>query len=82
MPQNYDKTLIITVTDGTDPLTVSYSPMQYISKKYVNVGYQTMRDLAAYMYQYHTAALSYLENPGTIEDVDFFTNASIGTGVK
>ena len=59
-PQDYDETISLQVSDGTDTLTVSYSPMMYILRKYASSTNEALQDLVAAMYQYHAAATAYL----------------------
>lgn len=65
MPQDYDQTIELSVTDGTDTLKVSYSPMCYISRMYAKSESETLCNLMVAMYQYHTVAEAYLDEVQT-----------------
>ncbi len=63
-PQDYDTAVALSVSNGTDTMTVSYSPMRYISRKYHGSDNTALVDLVGAMYTYHTAAKAYLEAGG------------------
>lgn len=58
-PDEYDEIIEISVTDATDTLTVAYSPMTYISRKYHNSTDDNLKKIVATLYQYHKAAEEY-----------------------
>ncbi len=59
-PNEYDNTIELSVTNGTDTLTVGYSPLRYISRKYHGSDNNDLVALVGAMYQYHLAAEAYL----------------------
>ena len=59
-PQDYAKTITLTVNDQ---LTVSYSPMQYISRMYGKTENAELKALVSELYQYHLTAVNYLADP-------------------
>lgn len=65
LPQDYAQTIEMSVTDGTDALQISYSPMYYISRMYAKSESEVLRNLMVAMYQYHTVAVAYLEEAQT-----------------
>ena len=56
-PQDYADVITLTVNDT---LTVAYSPLTYISRKYYGSDNEQVRNLVAAMYRYYLAADSYL----------------------
>lgn len=65
-PQDYDKNIALTVTDGNDVMTVTYSPMTYILRKNASTDNEVLKALTSAMYQYHCVAKAYI---ATGEDV-------------
>ena len=59
-PNEYDDVITVSVTDGVNTLTVGYSPMRYISRKYHGSTNAKLVNMVAQMYQYHMAAEAYL----------------------
>ena len=59
-PNEYDNTIELSVTNGTDTLTVGYSPLRYISRKFYGSTDEKLVNLVAQMYQYHKAAELFL----------------------
>lgn len=59
LPQQIDQAIELTVTDGTDTMTVSYGPMDYMIRKNT-AGAEKIRDLVNALYNYHIAAKNYL----------------------
>lgn len=62
-PQDYATDITLTVTDGTDELSVTYSPMRYISRMYDKTGSETLKVLLGNLYEYHLTAVEYLADP-------------------
>lgn len=62
-PQDYAKNIELTVSDGTDELVVTYSPMHYISRMHGKTENAELKELLVVMYNYHTTAISYLADP-------------------
>lgn len=60
-PQQYDEPVVMTVSDGTGQLTVSYSPMHYIVRIYNrDTTAAALKDLVQALYNYHLAAKSFV----------------------
>lgn len=59
-PQDYAKNITLTVNDA---LTVTYSPMQYISRMYGKTESAELKTLVSELYQYHLTAVDYLADP-------------------
>lgn len=59
-PQDYATNITLTVNDE---LTVSYSPMHYISRMYGKTKSAELKALVSELYQYHLTAVNYLEDP-------------------
>ena len=59
-PQDYDKDITLTVNDK---LTVTYSPMQYISRMYGKTESAELKALVSELYQYYLTAVDYLADP-------------------
>ena len=59
-PQDYDKAITLTVNDT---LSVTYSPMDYISRVYYKTEDAQLKDLLSQLYQYHLTAVDYLADP-------------------
>lgn len=59
-PQDYATNITLTVNDA---LTVTYSPMQYISRMYGKTENAELKALIGELYQYHLTALDYLADP-------------------
>lgn len=56
-PQDYAKDITLTVNDK---MTVTYSPMQYISRMYGKTESAELKALIGELYQYHLTAVDYL----------------------
>ena len=59
-PQDYATDITLTVNDA---LTVTYSPMQYISRMYAKTEKAELKALVGELYAYHLTALDYLADP-------------------
>ena len=59
-PQDYAEDITLTVNDT---LTVTYSPMQYISRMYGKTENEELKNLVSELYQYHLTAVDYLADP-------------------
>ena len=59
-PQDYAENITLTVNDK---LTVTYSPMQYISRMYGKTENAQLKTLVNELYQYHLIAVDYLADP-------------------
>lgn len=59
-PQDYATNITLTVNDA---MTVTYSPMQYISRMYGKADSAELRALVSELYQYHLTAVNYLADP-------------------
>ena len=59
-PQDYAENITLTVNDK---LTVTYSPMQYISRMYGKTENAQLKTLVNELYQYHLTAVDYLADP-------------------
>ncbi len=62
-PQDYEENIQLTVSNGTDELVVTYSPMHYISRMHGKTENAELKELLVVMYNYHTTAISYLADP-------------------
>lgn len=62
-PQDYEKDICLTVSDGTDSLSVTYSPVCYLSRMHSKTQDDSLKALMSYMYDYSQAAISYLADP-------------------
>ena len=62
-PQDYAKNIELTVSDGTDELVVTYSPMHYISRMYGKTENAELKALMSVMYGYYQTAVAYLADP-------------------
>lgn len=60
-PQTLANAVVLTVSNGTDLLTVSYSPVHYIVRMYNGNSIKELKDLLEALYSYHLAAKAYLE---------------------
>ncbi len=59
-PQDIGKTITVTVTDGTDTLTVGYSPLSYIVRMYNKADSSAnTKSLVQALYGYYLEAVSY-----------------------
>lgn len=65
-PQNYDKTVTVQVSNGTDTMTVRYDPLTYIFRMYARTEDPTLRNVLGQLYRYHLAAKAYLSSTGTV----------------
>jgi len=62
-PQNLNEDVTIIVNDGTGELSVTYSPMDYITRMYYNGSASVeLKNLVQAMYGYHLAAVAYKTN--------------------
>ena len=62
-PQHYGTDAVLTVSDGTDTITVTYSPLDYIQRMYEKEGTSAeLKTLLKAMYNYYQAANTYLAN--------------------
>lgn len=59
-PQDYAENITLTVNDA---LTITYSPMQYISRMYGKTESAELKALVSELYQYHLTAVNYLADP-------------------
>ncbi len=59
-PQDYNEEITLTVNDT---MTVTYSPMYYISRMYSKTDKAQLKTLLATMYQYHLTAQTYIQDP-------------------
>ena len=59
-PQDYAENITLTVNDQ---LTVTYSPMQYISRMHEKTESEELKVLVTELYQYHLTAVDYLADP-------------------
>ena len=59
-PQEYAKEIALTVSNGTEEMTVTYSPLYYISRMYNKTDKQSLKTLLGAMYNYHIAAVDYV----------------------
>ena len=60
-PQNLDEDIVVTVSDGTDTLTVTYAPMDYIIRMYnKSSSSQSTKALVQALYGYYLAAEAYI----------------------
>ena len=59
-PQDYAKDIVLTVSDGENEMTVTYSPMYYLGRMYGKTENQSLKNLLVAMYQYHLAAVKYV----------------------
>ena len=64
--QDYANNISLTVSNGTQEMTVSYSPMAYILRKHASTSNAQLKALTAAMYQYHTAAKAYIAENGDV----------------
>ena len=58
-PQNYDQAVSVTVSNGSEEMTVSYSPVDHITRQYANSPKAELRTLVHNMYQYQLDACAY-----------------------
>lgn len=59
LPQDIDQPVTVTATDGTDTITVSYSPLCYITRMYQKTDSDALKALGQALYTYHCAAKAY-----------------------
>ena len=59
-PQEYAKDIALTVSNGTEEMTVTYSPMYYLGRMYSKTENEALKNLLVAMYQYHLAAVKYV----------------------
>ncbi len=61
LPQELDKAVEVTVTDGTESMTVSYSPMDYILRMYRKTNSsEQIKSLVKALFGYYQAAKTYI----------------------
>ena len=58
-PQDLANSMILSVSDGTNTLSVSYSTINYIVRMYTASSNDALKDLLQAMYDYHLAASSF-----------------------
>lgn len=58
-PQNMDKTVELSVSDGDNTMTVGYSPVQYIVRMYQKTDDEKLKELLQAIYGYHLAAKNF-----------------------
>ena len=58
-PQQYSQVITATVSDGTDTLSINYSPMNYIVRMYNGAASANLKALLEAMYNYHLKAVAY-----------------------
>jgi hypothetical protein len=62
-PQELADVLSLVVSNGTNNLTVSYSPLNYITRMYHKTGSsEQMKAVVKAMYGYYLAAQAYIAN--------------------
>lgn len=61
-PQDYDKPIPLLVSSDTEQMTVTYSPLYYISRMHSSSGNVKLHKLMEEMYRYHQQSLVYLES--------------------
>ncbi len=59
-PQDYGNVITMEVSDGTDKLSIGYSPLHYIVRMN-GKGSESLKTLVQAMYSYHEAAVEYQE---------------------
>lgn len=59
-PQSLDQEYVIEVSNGTDVLSVNYSPLHYIVRMYNGNSTENLKSLLQAMYGYHEAAKSFV----------------------
>ncbi len=71
-PQQYDDNVILTVSDGVDSQSISYSPMHYITRMYNREETSgELKALLSAMYDYHLAASDVAAALVTPEDLGY-----------
>ena len=58
-PQNYTDIIMMQVSDGTESMSVGYSPLHYIVRKYHTDTSEGLKALVQAMYGYHLASVAY-----------------------
>ena len=67
-PQDLANEIVLAVSDGTDSMTVGYSPLHYIVRMYAK-GTDTLKNLLQAMYGYHLEAVAYIQSATVTEGV-------------
>lgn len=62
-PQDYTEDIVLSVSDGSNTMDITYSPLCYISRMYYKNTNALLTDLVEAMYIYGLAAQTYIENP-------------------
>lgn len=62
-PQDYSEDIVLSVSDGSNTMDITYSPLCYISRMYYKNTNALLTDLVEAMYIYGLAAQTYIENP-------------------
>ncbi|MBQ6831347.1 MAG: leucine-rich repeat domain-containing protein [Oscillospiraceae bacterium] len=60
VPQQLDQQITLTATVGTEEVTVTYGPMNYIVRMYHNTENEALKPLLLHLYNYHLVAKKYL----------------------
>lgn len=58
-PQQMAQEITLSISDGANTMTVTYSPMHYITRMYNGAASENLKALLAAMYNYHLAAVNY-----------------------
>lgn len=58
-PQDMGQEITLTVSDGVKTMTVTYSPMHYITRMYNGAASENLKGLLVAMYSYYLAAVNY-----------------------
>ena len=75
-PQDMDEEMVVSVTNGTDTLTVNYAPINYFVRTYHNTENEEMKTLAATAYSYFVAASKFV---GVVPTGDFTEGVNFET---
>ena len=85
-PQDYGKEITLTVSSGDEAMTVTYSPLAYISRMYHKTANADLKNLLGALYGYHLTAEEYLaEDDVEIKEetvVNDWTNMSVDQGMS
>ena len=60
-PQDIDESVVLTVSKESSSLSISYGPMNYITRMWNGKGSESLNTLLQAMYGYHLAAEAYVE---------------------
>jgi len=81
-PQELDKAVALTVSDGTDTMEISYSPMNYIVRMSAKEDTSdALKSLLSAMYGYHAAAKAFVEIEETNPEITIASHAFTGSWV-